>query len=592
MAGIRVKSVRRVVSERPVPVYDITNNTDHNFALANGAVVHNSAKYARDPDYQEVLKLKGKPINAARATLAQTLASEPVQNILTAIGFDPKNPDKALRVGKVMILADADPDGEHITLLILTLLWKLCRRLFDDGRVYVVDAPLYMASYRGKKFFGDTLEDVKRKFPDNAKAHITRIKGWGESLSSNTMLNTSCGVRSIGNVRSGSVEVPGGNATPICSHEYGYRKNIRISTANGYSLSGHKKHKVLTLSKKGNLKWKPLGKVRVNDHVAISYGQNIWSTNVPIFEDSPVANGPKKLTLELARLLGYWAGDNLAKLDAMRCLVSCFPDIIPRIEETKGQHSTVIQTKRIHDFLAYLGATGGAENKEIPSCILNAPKEYVVEFLRGLFEASGRLSYTTLEYNIASPVLHDQVALLLLNVGIVITSTGYCVHANRLVIEKANIDVFLREIGVASYSKQRGVDNLVFPINEMDIIPNDGDDPRVLHPGLMDTIDYTLRNKVFWSRVISNKSVGKDKHYDLTLPEGDSDFQGRCYVANGFIVHNCNSEDLTPIAFDPATRKLIKIMPVSGKEEIELNNVVGEDTTTRKQILGVKDHVQ
>ena len=176
---IKVKNVRRIKLDKPVPVYDATSPLTHNFALANGVIVHNTAKYARDKDYQEVMRLSGKPINTAKATLAKSLSSEPVQHILTAVGYDFNNSVVSPRVGKIMLLSDADHDGHHITLLILTMLWTFCKELFERGMVYVVDSPLYMArDNKRNTWFADDLEGIKKQ--TSAKVTITRIKGWGE----------------------------------------------------------------------------------------------------------------------------------------------------------------------------------------------------------------------------------------------------------------------------------------------------------------------------------------------------------------------------------------------------------------------------
>lgn len=111
---IAVKSVRRIKLEEPVPVYDVTNlNGNENFCLSNGVVVHNTCKSARDPYYQECLPIKGKIINSAKDPKNLAVESDEIVNILAQIGFDPKaeNPLEKLRVGKIICLADPDPDG-------------------------------------------------------------------------------------------------------------------------------------------------------------------------------------------------------------------------------------------------------------------------------------------------------------------------------------------------------------------------------------------------------------------------------------------------------------------------------------------------
>lgn len=145
--------------------------------IVEGGSAGGTAKYARDKKFQEILKLKGKPINCARATLVKSVASEPVSHIMTAIGFEPKTKKLNLRVGKILLLADADPDGEHITILVLTMLHTYLPQLFEQNRVYVVDSPLYMAKRKTETFFADSLTEIRKVCPGGT---YTRIKGWGE----------------------------------------------------------------------------------------------------------------------------------------------------------------------------------------------------------------------------------------------------------------------------------------------------------------------------------------------------------------------------------------------------------------------------
>lgn len=198
MTKIFVKSVKRVELSEPVPVYDATVPKFHNFALANGVVVHNTAKYARYKEYQEVLKLKGKPLNSAKATVIKMAENEAINNLLIAIGYTPtdtstqsngkksksKTPDPSkfdARVNHIYLLADGDQDGMHINLLILTALWKAMPQLFYEHRVRVVKSPLYSASYKGKQYFADSLEDMRKLIPNAPSKCIARLKGWGEA---------------------------------------------------------------------------------------------------------------------------------------------------------------------------------------------------------------------------------------------------------------------------------------------------------------------------------------------------------------------------------------------------------------------------
>ena len=137
-------------------------------------------KARHSTDYQEVLGLKGKPVNVLRAPLEKIVKNEEIINIFNAIGFDPKkNSFKDLRVqGKVILMADPDPDGYHIQLLLLTVFATLCPVLFEKQIVYTVDAPEYMAEYKKKYFHGESPDDIYNQAGTD-KLHIEHIKGWG-----------------------------------------------------------------------------------------------------------------------------------------------------------------------------------------------------------------------------------------------------------------------------------------------------------------------------------------------------------------------------------------------------------------------------
>lgn len=151
--------------------------------IVEGDSAGGTCKKARDPYYQEVLPLRGKILNAVRATLSQLVNNEEIQAIVAAIGAgvgDTCNPKKA-RVGKIMLTMDADPDGKHITALALSFISEYMPQLIKSGMVYVVDSPLFVAKYRGKRYFGYTLEDLERQGIDVGTAQVSRLKGLGES---------------------------------------------------------------------------------------------------------------------------------------------------------------------------------------------------------------------------------------------------------------------------------------------------------------------------------------------------------------------------------------------------------------------------
>ena len=154
--------------------------------ILEGESAGGTASNARDYKTQTILPLRGKLINAAKAKLEKTLGSEEVKNIIMALGANPadllsKKKDVSFDYGKVIILNDSDDDGWHIALLILTLFQELMPQLIAQNKVFLVDAPLFVASHKDKKYYGYDLDDIKSKLPKKFKGQIIRMKGWGEA---------------------------------------------------------------------------------------------------------------------------------------------------------------------------------------------------------------------------------------------------------------------------------------------------------------------------------------------------------------------------------------------------------------------------
>ena len=162
-------------------VYDITVDEVHNFALGNGVIVHNSAKSGRNRVTQGVLPLRGKVLNTEKASLEKAMLNKEIRTLIEVIGTgfgDDYNPDK-LRYDKIIILTDADVDGSHIQVLLLTFFYNYMPRLIMDGHLYIAKPPLYaLKDKKGKyKYYWDKTE-VRNAIKETDT--LMRFKGLGE----------------------------------------------------------------------------------------------------------------------------------------------------------------------------------------------------------------------------------------------------------------------------------------------------------------------------------------------------------------------------------------------------------------------------
>jgi DNA gyrase subunit B len=161
------------------------NPEERELFIVEGNSAGGSAKNGRDAFTQAILPLRGKILNIEKAAATRIEKNAEIENMIQAIGagYGESFDITKIKYHKVIIMTDADVDGSHIRILLLTFFYRYMKPLVEGGYIYIAQPPLYKLTYQGHDYYcfkEEELQPLKDKLPKNARFALQRYKGLGE----------------------------------------------------------------------------------------------------------------------------------------------------------------------------------------------------------------------------------------------------------------------------------------------------------------------------------------------------------------------------------------------------------------------------
>jgi DNA gyrase subunit B len=168
----------------PGKLADCSSNKmeDTELYIVEGDSAGGTAKQARNKEIQAIMPMRGKPLNVEKVAPVKAFSNEGIADLITVIGSGVKETFdlSKLRYGKIILMADADVDGEHIKTLLLTLFYRFMPQLIENGHVYAAVPPLYKVRKGSKDHYFYNDDELQKFLKENPNSSVTRFKGLGE----------------------------------------------------------------------------------------------------------------------------------------------------------------------------------------------------------------------------------------------------------------------------------------------------------------------------------------------------------------------------------------------------------------------------